>query len=191
MNMRMNLLPKDERPLKQSQVRWEFLLGLAAFLVLGAVLTLTWVEATRVKALATVHEDALAREAVLIRQVQAVNALREEIKALESQEEVFKNILSPQDEALLALAELTAHGTSDLWIEGVILENGQVSLAGYTRELTSLTGFLNFLAERCDEVDLRYTQPVTSGSGPSAAFHRFLVDVKGVKAHAAAEFGER
>lgn len=96
MNMRMNLLPKDERPLKQSQVRWEFLLGLAAFLVLGAVLTLTWVEATRVKALATVHEDALAREAVLIRQVQAVNALREEIKALESQEEVFKNILSPR-----------------------------------------------------------------------------------------------
>jgi len=34
--MKINLLPKDERPLRQSQVRWEFVIGLVGVLLLGS-----------------------------------------------------------------------------------------------------------------------------------------------------------
>jgi hypothetical protein len=60
--VRINLLPKEERPLKQSQVRWEFLVGLLGFLALAAVLVFSWVENARLQTLTAAHQDALARQ---------------------------------------------------------------------------------------------------------------------------------
>jgi len=67
--VRINLLPKEERPLKQSQVRWEFLVGLLGFLALAAVLVFSWVENARLQTLTAAHQDALARQTVLQAQV--------------------------------------------------------------------------------------------------------------------------
>ena len=99
--MKMNLLPKDERPLKQSQVRWGFLVGLVGFLALAAALSLTWLETAKLDALSLAHQDALSREAMLRKQVQSINAIREDIKALESAQSVYNELgrlqgVSPQ-----------------------------------------------------------------------------------------------
>ena len=39
--MRINLLPREERPLKQTEVRWEFIAGLIATLLFLSVIGVT------------------------------------------------------------------------------------------------------------------------------------------------------
>ena len=75
--MRINLLPKEDRPLKQSQVRWEFLVMLGGVLVLGAALVFSWVEGARLDTLNMARQEALSRETKLQRQIQELNQLRQ------------------------------------------------------------------------------------------------------------------
>jgi len=56
--MKINLLPKEERPLRQSQVRWEFLVGLLGAVILGTVLVFTFLEVTTANRLQVAYDDA-------------------------------------------------------------------------------------------------------------------------------------
>lgn len=58
--MRINLLPKEARPLKQSQVRWEFLVGILGLLILGVVTLFSVLGHLTVSDLQTAERDALA-----------------------------------------------------------------------------------------------------------------------------------
>jgi Tfp pilus assembly protein PilN len=185
--MKMNLLPKDERPLKQSQVRWGFLVGLVGFLALAAALSLTWLETAKLDALSLAHQDALSREAMLRKQVQSINAIREDIKALESTESVYNELLAVQAGSFAAVPDLVDHPFTDLWIEGLIWKADTISLVGYTRNMASITGLLNYLTERSEHVELKSAQPMQVNPAQDTMFYRFAMDVQGVKASAAAE----
>ena len=116
--MKINLLPKEERPLKHSQVRWEFLVGLLGLVALAAALSFSWLEGVRVESLEAALRDAQVREARLQVQVRDVNALRQEIAALEAQEDLLQGLLGGTGHAAAALGAVGSFSLERLWIEG-------------------------------------------------------------------------
>jgi len=180
--MRINLLPKDERPLKQSQVRWGFLVGLVGFLALAAVLTFSWVENARWQALSAAYNEALAREALLQRQVQSVTALRQQIAALEAEETLYRDLMPEQPSPAAALAVASSQAAGQLWIEKMVWSGAALRINGYTRDVAALSGYLTQLQSWAAEADLRQLTP-QEGSD----FHMFAIEVKGVPRSAAVE----
>lgn len=100
--MKINLLPKEERPLRQSQVRWEFLVGLLGAVILGTVLVFTWLDWTTANRLQVVYDDALVREYLLQNQVQQVTTLREHVSALEARGSSYQQLIVDIPESLRA-----------------------------------------------------------------------------------------
>lgn len=179
--MKINLLPEDERPLKQSQVRWEFLVGLIAILALGASVVFSWLETGQVTALTQTYAEALAREALLMKQVQTVEQLRKDVNALEAQLNSLEDLRATRHAELALLPSLVEHSLPQLWIEALAWNSTRVDIAGYTRDMTSLSSYLNQLNERSEEAVLSYVQPVEGTD-----FIVFGLEVKGVRDHGAA-----
>ncbi len=173
--MKINLLPKDERPLKQSQVRWEFLVGLIGILALGAVLLFSWIETTKLEDTVAAHRDALQREALLQKQVAQVQELRKGLTTLGNKEGEYRKLLPPDDRSLSQLPALTGHALPNLWVEALIWRQGKVELRGYTKDITSLSRYLNYLNEHSQESVLQAIRPY-EGSG----FSVFSIEAKGV-----------
>ena len=180
--MRINLLPKEERPLKQSQVRWGFLVGLLGFLALAAVLVFAGVENARLQTLTAAHQDALARQTVLQAQVKNVNALRQQITDLEAEEQVYQGVLSGTASAAMVLPAVSDHDLDLLWIEGVICKEESMQIAGYTRDVTSLSSYLNQLQRLGEDAELTHILPLDGTD-----FQVFAIEVTGVRSDGAAQ----
>lgn len=173
--MKINLLPKEERPLKQSQVRWEFLVGLVGVLALGTVLVFSWLETAKVQNLAFVYSEVQSREALLQKQVQVVQNLKKELTTLEAKEKGYTGLLVEQDQSVGLLPVLTKHPFPKLWIEALIWEKTKVELIGYTQEMTSLSQYLNYLNELGEQALLQAVYPYEGTD-----FFVFSIEVKGV-----------
>mgnify|MGYP000887939104 CR=1 FL=1 len=174
--MRINLLPKDERPLRQSQVRWEFLVGLLGLLLFGVVVVFSWSQASQVQDLNLRIGEVQSREIALQQQVQVVQNLRKEISTLEATERSYQDLLVGQGEALSNLMRLTNQSFPRLWLEAVIWEESQVQLIGYTQDMTSLSQYLNHLYEFSEQVLLQ-----TVYAQGNTGFCLFSIAVEGVE----------
>ncbi|HPT83380.1 MAG TPA: hypothetical protein PLM25_05775 [Limnochordia bacterium] len=180
--MKINLLPKEERPLKHSQVRWEFLVGLLGLVALAAALSFSWLEGVRVESLEAALRDAQVREARLQVQVRDVNALRQEIAALEAQEDLLQGLLGGTGHAAAALGAVGSFSLERLWIEEVAYTPQATTVTGYTRDVTSLSAYLSRLQALGEGAELKQAQPMDSSD-----FQVFVIEVKGVPRVAAVE----
>lgn len=180
--MRINLLPKEDRPLKQSQVRWEFLVMLGGVLVLGAALVFSWVEGARLDTLNMARQEALSRETKLQRQIQELNQLRQEITRLEAEEKTYGGLLSHGEHAVALLPEVSSHSQRLLWIERLDFTADTVTISGYTRDVTALSSYLSQLQSYGEEVELTSVLPLDGSD-----FQVFVIDVKGVRTGASAQ----
>lgn len=180
--MKINLLPKEERPLRQSQVRWEFLVGLLGAVILGTVLVFTWLDWTTANRLQVAYDDALVREYLLQNQVQQVTTLREHVSALEARGSSYQQLIVDIPESLRALPLVVSHSLPDLWIETARWDSDSIHLAGYTRDRLALTNYINILSESHEEVTL-----VSSEPAGRTGFFVFEIRIEGVGARAAAQ----
>ncbi len=180
--MRINLLPKEERPLKDSQVRWEFLVALLGVLALGTMLVFSWLEVSTANRIKIAYDDALVREYLLQGQVQAVTTLREHVNALEARGSSYQELIVKIPESLTILPYLLDHAFTGLWIETVIWDAKRVDLTGYTQSSMTLTSYINFLSEKHSSVQLNSLLPV-EGTG----FFVFEIRVEGVGERASAQ----
>lgn len=180
--MRVNLLPKDQRPLKQSQVRWGFLVGLAGVLLLGATLLFSWIEINRVTSLHTSVLEAQNRDLLLQRQVQGVQTLRKEVADLEATEKSYGGLFAPRSETINLIPKLTAHPFDNLWVEASFWKGDQVELVGYTQNMTSLSQYLNYLNERSEQALLQTVHPYEE-----TGFFVFSIQLKGVAGNDSAQ----
>ncbi len=173
--MRINLLPREERPLKQTEVRWEFIAGLIATLLFLSVIGVTIGATVYGNRLEAITVEAQARQAILRRQVQDVNAIQARISSYEQQESVYKELLAEEGTSFKDFPRITAHGYSQLWIESILWEPHKAKIFGYTTQKTNLSQYLNQIYEYSDEVELLN---VSEESGTD--FHLFEIEVKGV-----------
>ncbi|HHT69840.1 MAG TPA: hypothetical protein GXZ85_11365 [Firmicutes bacterium] len=180
--MKINLLPKEERPLKQSAVRPEFIIVLLGLLLLGAALYGAWQESLRMETLTTSIHTASLREKHLHAEAARVSQIRQELAVLEAREAVYRDLLTQEDESALALAPLVEHSFPNLWIEGLRWDVSKIELGGYTTDMTSVSRYLNYLNERSEEVHLRQSQLIEGTN-----FIVFRLEVEGVRAHGQSE----
>ena len=180
--MKINLLPKEERPLKQSEVRWEFLVGLLGVLALGTMLVFSWMEVSTANRINIAYDDALVREYLLQGQVHAVTTLREHVNALEARGSSYQQLIVEIPESLHILPSLLNHSFRGLWIETVVWDTSKVELTGYTQDRMTLTNYINFLNENHDKVQLSSLDRV-DGTG----FLVFRISVEGVGERAKAQ----
>lgn len=176
--MKINLLPKEERPLRQFQVRWEFLVCLIGVLLLGAAIVFSWLEISAANRLSMAYEDALVRESLLQKQVQAVTVLRKELQSLEVKEKAYQDLTVKEGQSLTQIPTLFAHSIPSLWIEAVVWDITKVDLLGYTQDMTSLSSYLNYLNEGGRQAVLSFTHPMEGSD-----FLVFGIAVKGVGGH--------
>lgn len=172
--MRVNLLPKEERPLRQSQVRWEFLVVVIGTLLLATVVTFSWLEMLTVQDLKNTVQEVQSRELALQKQVITVQNLRKEILNLETIEKGYKALLGGQNASLSNLETLTQQRFPSLWIEALILEDNKVTVQGYTRDMTSLSLYLNWIHEISEKALLQKV----SAQG-NTGFYLFSIEVWG------------
>ena len=176
--MKINLLPKDERPLKQSQVRWEFVVGLLGILLLGVVSMLSMATKLEVASLVKQEEAALAREARLMAEVRLVNEIRKDLQELAEQEELAEGLFVSNATFASAIPALSNHTFPGLWIETVQRTESGVEVLGYTEDMTSLSQYLYFLGERSEEVQIGSISAVgTTG------FRLFRLVIRGGQTH--------
>ena len=174
--MKINLLPPEERPLKQSEVRWEFLVALLAILLVGLAVLFAWMEKGQVAALTRDLNEAKIRELSLQRQVQEIQTIRSEIGALEEEEKVKRALLNAENDSLKRLPRVMSHGMAELWIEGITWTDQQVNISGYSKSMTALSRYLNHLNEVSEEASLAIVRPLEN-----TGFVLFTVEVKGVQ----------
>ncbi|HHY10009.1 MAG TPA: hypothetical protein GX528_05525 [Firmicutes bacterium] len=172
--MRINLLPPEERPLKQSAIRWEFIVTLIGALGLVAVVIFAWLGSVRLEELNGLYEKGTAYEEVLYGQVRSVNELKSAISALQEEEEALAG-LNGKENNFAALPKLLGHSFSRLWIEKVVWGPEVMSLVGYTEQPTSLSRYLNFLNEQAQNVAV--TELNTIGA---TEFRTFKIEIRGV-----------
>jgi Tfp pilus assembly protein PilN len=176
--MKINLLPKDERPLRQSQVRWEFVIGLVGVLLLGVVSMLSVAAKLEVASLIQQEEAALAREARLLAEVRVVNEIRKELQDVGAQEELIQSLFVSNATFATAIPALSNHGFSGLWIETLQGTESGLEVHGYTEDMTSLSRYLYFLGERSEEVQIGSI--TTAGN---TGFRMFRLVIRGGQAH--------
>ena len=180
--MKINLLPKEERPLKQSQVRWEFLVGLLGVLALGTMLVFSWLEITTANRLNVAYDDAQVREYLLQGQVQAVTTLREHVSALEARGSSYQQLIVEIPKSLGMLPFMVDHSFKTLWIETAFWDADKVELTGYTQDRMTLTNYINSLNESHEQVLLSSLDEV-EGTG----FLVFRIRIEGVGERAKAQ----
>lgn len=175
--MRINLLPKDERPLNQYKVRWEFLVGLLAILLLGMILTLTWLENTTIQTLRADLDIATEREIYLQAQLGKVNELKKELSELEKLDEQIVSLLFGDQTTLASVPFLTKKQNPKLWIEKLTWTDQKIELSGYTQDMLALSEQINYLRERSDLVTVKTLYPYDKTD-----FYLFTIEVEGVVA---------
>ncbi|MCK9526988.1 MAG: hypothetical protein M0R49_13810 [Limnochordia bacterium] len=180
--MKINLLPKEERPLKHSQVRWEFLVGLLGVLVLGTMLVFSFLEISGANRLNVAYDDALVREYLLQGQVQAVSTLRQHVSALEARGSSYQQLIVEIPESLRILPFLLDHSFKTMWIETVFWDTDKVELTGYTQDRMTLTNYINSLNESHEQVVLNSLDAI-EGTG----FFVFQIRIEGVGERATAQ----
>lgn len=173
--MRINLLPREERPLKQTEVRWEFIAGLIAILLFVSVVGVSIGATVYGNRLESIQVEALARRAILQRQVQDVNEIQARIRTYEQQESIYKELLSQEGTSFKDFPRVTSHGYSQLWLESILWQPHRALISGYTTQKTNLSQYLNQIFEYSDEVEL-----LTVYEQPGTDFHLFEIEVKGV-----------
>lgn len=173
--MKINLLPKEERPLKHSEVRWGFLVGLIAVLLLGSVSFFSWIAADKLKQATIAHQSALSREAALQKQAAQVQVLRKDLAQAAEEHANVAVLLPAPEKSLPLLPALTGHNLSQLWVETVTWQADKVELKGYTRDITHLSRYLNHLNEHSEESSLRSISPYED-----SGFSVFSIEAKGV-----------
>lgn len=169
--MRINLIPPDERPLKASAIRWEFVVGIlgVCFVILAVGFGLS--ERAKVANLTIQLDQASDYQLMLQKQVQGVNALREEIRSLESGLTKINELVAPSI-TVQVLDRILSLMDDGIWAEAVRHEQSRIVIAGYADSMDSLTRYTNNL-ERA-EISARITRLEPQQSG---GFTTFTIEV--------------
>jgi Tfp pilus assembly protein PilN len=148
--MRINLLPEEERPLKQSSIRWEFMVIFIGLVLLVTINTYAVLQSMTIRALQQEYDNALSYGDMLRNQYQQITTLQNENKDLGKKVEYYERLVNELKTAVDAdaLLSITEAVPEQLWLEAVILGENGVTIVGYTNESTLVTRYLQMLQLR-------------------------------------------
>lgn len=146
--MRINLLPPDERPLKQSTVRWEFLVilfGIVLLIIVSAngVLTKLDVDTQRIEL-----ENLQNQHRGLTQQQAELRRLQELSDGLELQATHYAAITDRTSDLVKLdnVAQVMDSVSLEMWLDSVELNSDEIIISGYTQNTAPISQFLSNLA---------------------------------------------
>ncbi len=161
--MRINLLPPEERPLKASTVRWEFVVAALGVCLLFLAVGLTLTEKAKIRHLNMQLQQWTEYGSVLQRQAAVVNALRNEVKELEEEYANLEAVLADGGQIRL-LDQALSLIAGELWAESAAWEQGRLRISGYAANMTELTTYVNALESTGFAVAITSVNPEGAGS---------------------------
>jgi len=170
----INLIPPEERPLKPSAIRWEFIVGVIGIGLLIASLGFAQFERVKVRNLSEQLVQIQDYQLMLQRQVGTVQNLRREIQELEAMQASLEGIYAQPIpmETLNQILMLLGNG---IWAEQVITENNTIRITGYSQSMAYLTLYLNHLEDLGLSVRITNLNPEAAGG-----YTTFTLEVKEV-----------
>lgn len=164
--MRINLLPMDERPPKQSAVRWEFVVTVLGLVILIATSVHGYLQTLRVQALQQEYNNLLGYKTLLVAQQNYIMQMQNQTQELNTQISYYQqliqganSILRPQD-----LPQVIACAPSNLWIEKAKFQGTVMLISGYTAEFPSLSTYLQNLQQQGFNAAINNLDELTVGT---------------------------
>lgn len=143
--MRINLLPVEERPLKQSAVRWDFIAMFLGIILLIVVNALAYLQSVQIDALQHEYAQLMSYQNMLIdqqRQIAQVQARNQELKA---RLDHYRLITDGHDPAQKELAAVISSVPEQVWLEAVQVAGMEIVILGYTAESPLITRYIQNL----------------------------------------------
>lgn len=144
--MRINLLPKEERPLSPKTLRWQFVVAFLGVVLLAVVTVLGFISQSHLTSLEEQVHTAKHYTKILQGQKRLVDSLQSEIQALKAKQVQLETLITQEEPGIgEALKNIVEQDLAGLWIEDVVYKNQGFSVKGYTFEMWSLSSYLSNL----------------------------------------------
>lgn len=173
--MKINLMPVEHRPLKQSKVRWEFVVISLGLALLIAVLGFGYMQNLRLDALKQQYQNAVSYTNSLREQARAVQELEKEV-VKQTDKLTYYSALAQKsnqhgltEQVLVPIIDCVPDG---LWLTEVSIDNQYTEITGYAVDFRTITEFLRNLGEQ------GFTAKVNSINVASSIVVDFQIDVQ-------------
>ncbi|NLM70278.1 MAG: PilN domain-containing protein [Firmicutes bacterium] len=173
--MKINLMPVEHRPLKQSKVRWEFVVISLGLALLIAVLGFGYMQNLRLDALKQQYQNAVSYTNSLREQARAVQELEKEV-VKQTDKLTYYSALAQKsnqhgltEQVLVPIIDCVPDG---LWLTEVSIDNQYTEITGYAVDFRTITEFLRNLGEQ------GFTAKVNSINAASSIVVDFQIDVQ-------------
>lgn len=172
--MNINLIPPEERPLRPSAIRGEFVAAVIGICLLTASLGFAHMERVKVRNFTAQLEQMREYQQMLQRQVRTVQDLRGEIQELEAMKASLEELHAQPlpAETLNSILRLLGNG---IWAEHIITENNMIRITGYSQSMASLTLYVNYLEDLGLSVRIANLNPDEAGG-----YTTFTLEIKEV-----------
>lgn len=132
--MKINLLPVDQRPLRQGTIRWEFLIVVLGLVLIVVINGFGYAQKLRLESLKQEYQSLNNNGMLLKSQAAAVRDLEALEAQLNEQIEYYQQIFEHPTNTWFTenLTVLTEHTPNKLWIEEFEAGYNHVSVSGYT-----------------------------------------------------------
>ena len=145
--MRINLLPKEERPLSPKTLRWQFVVVFLGIVLLFVVSVMGFISQSHLTSLKEQVHTAKQYTKVLQGQKGLVDSVQGEIQDLREKKSQLETLITQEEPAIgEALKGILEQDLSDLWIEDVVHKNQVFRVRGYTFEMWTLSSYLSNLS---------------------------------------------
>lgn len=142
--MRINLLPKEERPLSPKTLRWQFVVAFLGIILLLTISVLGFVFQSQLTSVEDQVRSAKQYSQVLQSQKRLVDNLQDEIQVLKNRQSQLEDLIAVPDPSICdGLRILLEQDLSGLWIEDVVYEDQKYGVRGYTFEMWKLSSYLS------------------------------------------------
>jgi Tfp pilus assembly protein PilN len=164
--MRINLLPNEERPLKQSAVRWEFMALLFGLVLLIVINVYGFLLSVTNQTLEQEYLQVISMKTRLSGQQQEISRLQNQIKESSEQAGYYAHLLDRCAAAFQPkwLASVIALAPDEVWLESVAYSGKQILISGYTVDSQLITGYLQKLQQSGYETQLNAMDQHTLGA---------------------------
>ncbi len=162
--MKINLLPLDQRPLKQSKIRWEFIVSLLAFLLLIIIVWTGYTQRLNVQALEQEYQTLLSYRVILQRETSLVNALEDQERDLTKHYDHYQSLVDGSNLDFNALAKVIGSIPHGLWLESLQQSDFIVLIEGYTRDAMIISALIRNLNDLDYNTKLNQLNSISEGA---------------------------
>lgn len=166
--MRINLIPIDQRPIKQGKIRWEFGAIVLAVVLIIVINGFGYVQRIKVQSLDYEYRSLQDYNMILTHQRAVINDLETELKDQKERLEYYLDLITENE-----ILKFTYNLPDQLWFDSMEINENYSTLTGYTLDPFIVKDLTVDLRELGMEAQIRNLNSVSNDS-----LVRFTLDLQ-------------